>query len=76
MKTDYEFIYFVKVEDKPKTSVWDCRSIEHIILGQVKWYSHWRQYCFYPDADTIFHGGCMQDICHFIGQLKEERKRK
>ena len=75
MKTQYKFIYFIKVEDKPKTSVWDCIS-DSDWLGQVKWYAPWRQYCFYPVPETIFNVGCFKDINDFIGQLEEERKRE
>lgn len=76
VKTCYEFIYFQRVEDKPKTSVWECVSSEsaRAVLGHVKWYGPWRQYCFFPEGLTIFHGGCLQDICHFIKQLMDERK--
>jgi hypothetical protein len=76
VKTEYEFIHFKKVEDKPKTSVWACMNTENrSVLGHVKWYGPWRQYCFFPEAFVVFHNGCLQDICHFIQQLKEERKK-
>lgn len=72
MKTEYKHIYFVKVADKPKTSVWYCRSeISNDLLGIVKWYSPWRQYCFYPEPNTIFNPSCHKDIDDFMRQLEE-----
>ena len=66
----YEFIYFTKVEDKPKTSVWECKSNRsNDCLGVVKWYSPWRQYCFSPAVLTIFNVGCLEDINHFMSEL-------
>lgn len=47
-----------------------------IILGLIKWYGPWRQYCFYPWADTIFNKGCMEDIIQYIDKLMQERLTK
>lgn len=73
MITDYKYIYFIKVEDKRKTSVWHCRSRgSDNLLGIVKWYGRWRQYCFFPEPDTVFNVGCNEDINDFI-RHEEER---
>lgn len=39
-------------------------------LGFIEWYSTWRQYCFNPEADTVFSLECLQDICDFIKEIK------
>ena len=72
MKTKYKFIHFIKIEDKTKTSVWDCKSNRtNFLLGVIKWYLPWRQYCFYTmGADVVFNVGCLEDINDFIRQLK------
>jgi hypothetical protein len=44
------------------------------ILGHIKWYGPWRQYCFWPSPQTIFNPACLQDIREFIGDLMAERK--
>lgn len=44
-------------------------------LGTIKWYSAWRCYAFYPEANTIFEKDCLQDITDFIKNLMEERKK-
>jgi len=75
MITYYKYIYFIKVEDKPKTSVWHCRSrsSDDELLGIVEWYGPWRQYCFSPEAQTVFNVTCFDDISNFIRQLREGR---
>lgn len=74
---EYKYIYFVKVEDKPKTSVWHCRNQKSKrIVGVVKWYGPWRQYCFFPEGDVVFNVDCLANINHFIGQLTDEIKKK
>jgi hypothetical protein len=67
MKTQFEFIHFVEVEKKPKTSVWTCRNTKSMEgIGTVMWYPAWRQYCFVPWDGTVFSVGCMKDIISFI----------
>ena len=77
MKTEYEYIYFAKLPPKPKTVVYECRSIKTTeSLGVVRWYGPWRQYCFFPGKDTIFNVGCMSDVIDFIKQLPRATRRK
>lgn len=70
MKTEYEFINFVKVEDKPKTSVWICSNTRSAKpLGFVKWYAAWRRYCYFPSCPAAYSPGCLCDIREFLAQL-------
>ena len=75
MKTEYKYIRFELVEQKPKTTVW------HILnrrsgfnLGTIRWYPRWRQYCFFTRDGCVFNGSCMFDIIAFIGQLSKANK--
>lgn len=45
------------------------------ILGVIKWYGAWRQYCFFPANDTIFNRGCMEDINDYITMMSHARIR-
>lgn len=45
-----------------------------VILGTIKWYPGWRQYCFLPAADCVFSKGCLEDIGTAIAELMNERK--
>jgi hypothetical protein len=70
MKSKY--IKFVKIADKPKTTVWSCRNISgDYELGQIRWYPQWRQYCFFPVENTVYSMGCMEDINQFIVELRK-----
>lgn len=63
-----------------KTFIADIRSNEGVLLGQVKWYGAWRQYAFYPEPDTIFNAGCLQDLDEFLQRVtiahREKRRNK
>lgn len=71
---EYEYIHFVEVERKPKTSVFELRnSRSGDRLGVVKWYPAWRQYCYFPDRTQILSAGCLADIQDFIGWADGQR---
>ncbi len=71
MKTEYKYINFKIIEEKPKTKVWGCyNNKSDFLLGEIKWHGAWRQYCFFPSAGTVFNNGCLVNIINFINQLK------
>ena len=76
LTNDYKYIKMIKIEDKPKTSVFAVESKHEDQLGIIKWFPHWRQYCFFPEDECVFSKGCMDDVNHFMGELMELRKKK
>ena len=73
----YMYIHFVLVDRKPKTFVWECRNNKsELPLGCVKWFPSWRQYCFEPVANSIFSGGCLEDIQSFLSYTMGKHKNK
>jgi len=77
MKTQYKHIEFEKIEQKQKTSVWECRNHhDDTRIGEVKWHGPWRQYCFFTMNDYLFAKSCLDDISAFIQQLMDDRKVK
>ena len=70
---DLEFVFWSK---PGKTSIYNVVSKnKQSILGEIKWFGRWRQYCFYPSPNCVFNYGCLQDIQDFIVELMEERRR-
>lgn len=45
------------------------------LLGEIKWYGAWRQYCFFP-LNALFNSTCLDDIKKFLDKLNEEHKSK
>ncbi len=76
LENDYKYVTMIKTEDKPKTSVFDVYTKRKDILGEIKWFAQWRQYCFFPEDDCVFSKGCMSDINNFIEQLMDLRKQE
>lgn len=77
MKTEYKHIHFEDISymyPGRKTSVWLCSNNDDEVLGEIKWYSPWRQYCFFCKDSIILAGSCHTDIADFIKQLMLERE--
>jgi len=71
------YIRFEVMEKKPKTNVYGIFSLsDESLLGQIYWYSPWRQYVFDSYSKTIWNDGCLEEVTNFLKELKEERKRK
>jgi hypothetical protein len=43
-------------------------------LGVIRWFGRWRQYTFWPFAQTTFNPGCLTEINGRIGELMAERR--
>lgn len=67
-----EYLDFVELpNERRKTRKFQICSVGHgYPLGEIKYYNHWRQYCFYPYPETIFNRTCIRDISDFILNIK------
>ena len=76
MKMLYKHIHFEFIEEKHKTKVWGCfNNSTGYKLGEVKWFSAWRRYCFFLYRSSAgFNAGCLKDISDFIKQAESERR--
>ena len=71
-----KYIKFEMIGDTGKTELWNVVSVSSgSILGGIRWYGPWRQYCFFPFSDTVFNPTCMSDINAFIKELMAQRKK-
>ena len=44
------------------------------IIARIRWYGSWRQYCFFPEGETVWSDGCLTDVQQFIERLAKNRK--
>ncbi len=72
MNVKYKYLIFEKAaQQSPKTSVWECKNAKSgTVLGIVKWYGPWRQYCYFPTVQAVYSAGCLNDMADFINQLE------
>lgn len=58
-----------------KTAVVWVQSVSHgNILGEIKWYGAWRQYTFWPRANTIWNTQCLAEVNERIEALMAARR--
>jgi hypothetical protein len=76
MTQHYKWFSFVLQPGKKdqKTKFYACYNTAGEYLGNIHWNTGWRQYCWYQEPEIIMAQGCLQDVCSFLGQLKEERR--
>ena len=70
---------FNSVETTGKTKAWNVFSTHppNPFLGQIKWFSSWKKYSFFPASDTLFEVDCLNEISNFIEtEMKEFKKSK
>lgn len=69
MATSY--VRFEEVGDQLKrtTRTWVVTSTSGSFLGHVQWFGRWRGYCFFPEPETVFNHGCMNDIATFCVRM-------
>ena len=62
-----QYMTFALVGKTAKTNIWAVNNRSSGgRLGMVKWYGPWRQYCFFPEPDTVFNKGCLTIIMGFM----------
>lgn len=69
---------FIEKPKNRKTPIYElCNAKNELIhLGEIKYNSSWRKYCFYPTDDTVFDDKCLKDIIDFMNSLNDKRKNK
>jgi len=71
-----KYLQFVVVERKPKTLVIAVVNRTHDEeIGVIKWFSRWRQYCFFPHHNTIWNKTCLEDVNEVITSLTPTRPK-
>lgn len=81
---DEVYVNFIKAPSAVdrKTNRWQVRNkFDNSYLGQVKRFGRWRQYCFFPHAETVFERSCLRVIALFcevesVRYLAANRRKK
>lgn len=78
LRKETKWLNFYELETTKKTKTIQVRNKQNTLLGEIKWFGRWRQYCLYtiPHIDVIFNNECLLDIQDMIWNLMQERKKK
>jgi len=71
MKTEYKYLEFKQIPSKDSRRKFICRNKKvGGELGEIRWFSDWKQYCFFPTVQAIYSSDCLNDIADFINHLE------
>ena len=45
-------------------------------IGQIRWWTAWRCFTFWPESNTLYERHCLVDITKFLDALAADRKAK
>lgn len=63
MKGDDYLVFRERPSSTGKTQIVDILSrSSRAKLGEIRWLGRWRQYCFFPSAETVWSVGCLAEI--------------
>lgn len=75
MPETYLLFEDVPINEGRKTRIVGVYSKRHgDLLGFLRWYGAWRQYCFFPERTTIWNPECLNTINAKIAELMAERR--
>ena len=58
-----------------KTQIWAVEAkADGALLGQMKWFSQWRRYAFYPEPDMVFEENCLRAIAAFCETVTRTKR--
>lgn len=63
-----KYVVFMPIDapDGYKTKIWSVLTRDGgLFIGEIRWYSRWRQYAFMPDYKTVYEKQCLRDIALF-----------
>ena len=73
---------FIQLLSRAKTDVWAVYNKKTPeLLGDVRWYDPWRQYCFYPRKEyhfytneAVLNADCLARIIDLLAALENDRR--
>ena len=76
MKTENKYILIKETPHTGKTKGFDIinKSSDYPI-GEIYWYTNWRQYCFFTWDDMIFNSQCLELILEFLKEINIEHRK-
>ena len=73
------YVRFAEVEAPKhfKSKIWDVPTVDRSgLLGQIKWFTQWRKYTFFPNNNTLFDFDCLTEIAEFVAKETAEHGTK
>lgn len=71
-----KYLIFVDLQARPemRTRIWAIKPKTGGIIGQIRWFSSWRQYALFPTQNSVFERQCLRDIADFCERKTKEHR--
>ncbi len=57
------------------TEIWEVRTADRKqLLGEVRWFGHWRRYALFPTSGPGFDATCLRDLADFCERQTQEHR--
>jgi len=76
IKDKYLEFYTTTLPNRKTPIIAVYNKVSQEVIGEIKWYPPFRQYCFFPEDETVYHDGCMNKIVECITYLKKEQEAR
>lgn len=76
-ETEYLAFQILQLSESGKTAIYNVLNRRSRgVLGEIRWYPAWRQYCFIPNNgyELVFSDGCLDDLSAFIKDMEAARR--
>lgn len=47
-------------------------NIGGVYIGEIKWFSNWRKYCFFPYENSVWDYKCLNEILENLNKINEK----
>lgn len=73
---NYFYIESLYVGNRKTPILFIYSNKDESVLGQIKWFSSWRKFCFFPKQDTVWDDKCLKELTDYLNELNYEYKHK
>lgn len=71
-----KYMDFIPMNQERKTEIVQVANKKSgFVLGHIRWFGAWRQYCFMPSPNSVFNTGCLNAINAQINELMFEHRQ-
>lgn len=76
METENKYIKIIETPHTGKTKGFEIiNKSGNYPIGEIYWYSNWRQYCLFTWEDMIFNSQCLELINEFLKGINIEHRK-
>ena len=61
--------HFKMRKERESWHYWITTRRGNVTLGEIRYYSQWKQFCFFPERGTVWSDDCLRNVRDFMKTL-------